>query len=300
MSRKVAILLSAYNGEKYIEAQLDSLLKQKGCEVEIFIRDDGSTDRTLEIVQKYENELQNVHVNSGKNIGYRDSFFELLFTAKDFDYYAFCDQDDVWMEDKLSAALEFLENSPNSALYASKKIYVDEQLNPLQIKDKSLPLNLDFGFFRGGVCGCTMVWNSSFQSLICRHRPKQNFKSHDDYIRCLAIATGVETFLDEIPHILYRRHSANQSILPSQRFHRILSRGLKAFGSRKDLKLICKELMNGFEDELTPKAKKFIDQISAPDCIRSRIDLIQSSHLKTFPSYEEILLKILILLKGIN
>ena len=64
MSRRVAILLSAYNGEKYIKAQLDSLLKQKGCEVEIFIRDDGSTDRTLEIVQKYENELQNVHVNS--------------------------------------------------------------------------------------------------------------------------------------------------------------------------------------------------------------------------------------------
>lgn len=300
MSRKVAILLSAYNGEKYLEAQLDSLLKQKGCEIEIFIRDDGSTDRTLEIVQKYENELQNVHVNSGKNIGYRDSFFELLFTAKDFDYYAFCDQDDVWMEDKLSAALEFLENSPNSALYASKKIYVDEQLNPLQIKDKSLPLNLDFGFFRGGVCGCTMVWNSSFQNLICRYRPKQNFKSHDDYIRCLAIATGVETFLDESPHILYRRHSSNQSILPSQRFHRILSRGLKAFGSRKDLKLICKDLRKGFENELTPEAKRFIDLISAPDCLRSRIELIQSSHLKTFPSYEEILLRILILLKGIN
>ncbi len=300
MSSKVAVLLSAYNGEKYIEAQLESLLNQKGCEVEIFIRDDGSTDRTLEIVQKYENNFSNVHVKSGKNIGYRDSFFELLFTTEGFDYYAFSDQDDVWIEDKLSCALEFIKNSPGSALYASKKVYVDEHLNPLPIKDKSLPLNLDFGFFRGGVCGCTMVWNSSFQSLICKHRPEQNFKSHDDYIRCLAIATGIEAFLDNKPHILYRRHSSNQSILPSERINRILSRGIREFGSRKDLKLICKDLKKGFENELTPEANRFIDQISAPDSLRSRFDLIQSSHLKTFPSYEEFFLKILILLKGIS
>lgn len=300
MSRRVAILLSAYNGEKYIKAQLDSLLKQKGCEVEIFIRDDGSTDRTLEIVQKYENELQNVHVNSGKNIGYRDSFFELLFRVKNFDYYAFCDQDDVWLEDKISVAIDFLKRTSKPALYASKKIYVDENLTPLGIKDKSLPLNLDFGFFRGGICGCTMVWNDSFRSLIWKYRPKQNFKSHDDYIRCLAIATKIETFLDEKPRILYRRHSENQSILPSDRVQRILRRGFKEFGSRKDLKLICKDLKNGYMDELTVEAKRFIEEISAPDCFQSRVDLVRSSHIKTLPFYEEVFLKILILIKGIS
>ena len=300
MKNNVAILLSTYNGEKFIGSQIDSVLNQAECKIDIFIRDDGSEDKTVQIVKEYQKLHPNIHLSEGNNVGYRNSFLNLIFSISDFDYYAFCDQDDIWLETKIKAAIDFLGGVNKEALYACKKIYVDEDLNPLQIKDRSLPLNLDYGFFRGGICGCTMVWNSSLHSIIQQAKPLQNFKSHDDYLRCLAIAIGAKTYLDENPYILYRRHSKNQSLLPNERIKRFFLKGAKQFGSRKDLKFICLDLLNNYKEELTDEALRFIELILSKDSFKSRISLIKSEHLKTIPSYEEVLLKAMILLKGIN
>ena len=90
---KIAILLSSYNGEKYIEQQIDSLLSQKYKNIDIIVRDDGSKDGTIEILKKYKNKIKLI---IGENIGVISSFNELIMYVSDYDFYVFCYQDVIW------------------------------------------------------------------------------------------------------------------------------------------------------------------------------------------------------------
>ena len=109
----VCVLLSTYNGEKYLKEQLDSVLNQKDITLNFLVRDDGSTDSTIDILKQYEKEGK-IKLIVGKNIGYKKSFYELAKLAPLSDYYAFCDQDDVWDDDKLITAVNMLERENNS------------------------------------------------------------------------------------------------------------------------------------------------------------------------------------------
>ena len=104
---KIAVLMSSYNGEKYIEEQIESIIEQENVVVDLFIRDDGSTDKTKEIITRFQSE--NIHINLDYNIGVVKSFFELIKTADGYDYYALCDQDDVWDKDKLYVAIKHIK-----------------------------------------------------------------------------------------------------------------------------------------------------------------------------------------------
>ena len=101
---KIAVLMSAYNGEKYISQQIDSVLTQTYPEVELYVRDDGSTDQTCRILEQYESEGK-LHLLKGQNKGFARSFFLLLRKAPEAEYYAWCDQDDVWRSEKLERAI---------------------------------------------------------------------------------------------------------------------------------------------------------------------------------------------------
>lgn len=106
----VCVLLSTYNGEKYLEEQLNSLIKQEDVELRILVRDDGSKDRTHEILDKWQ---KRGHINwyEGKNKGAAQSFMDLIYNAPEADYYAFCDQDDVWLPEKLKVAIDKIRES---------------------------------------------------------------------------------------------------------------------------------------------------------------------------------------------
>ena len=106
--RKIQILMSVYNGEKYLETQIKSILSQD-CErkniakVTLLIRDDGSSDNTHEILNKYSKLYpDSIRWYKGENIGVINSFFDLVEHSDEVDYYAFSDQDDYWLPDKLS------------------------------------------------------------------------------------------------------------------------------------------------------------------------------------------------------
>ena len=98
--KTVRVLLSTYNGETYLREQIDSLIKQIGLVVKIAVRDDGSTDATLDILEEYRKKGL-LEYFAEENVGYRKSFLTLssYFVGK-ADYYAFCDQDDVWKPNK--------------------------------------------------------------------------------------------------------------------------------------------------------------------------------------------------------
>ena len=112
-SRRILVLLSAYNGEKYISAQIESILHQKiEHQVDLLIRDDGSNDDTLNILQEYETKYPDrIKVVEGKNIGYIKSFFWLIQEANGYDYYSLSDQDDVWLDNKLDIAVKGQQDS---------------------------------------------------------------------------------------------------------------------------------------------------------------------------------------------
>lgn len=114
---KVLVLLSTYNGERFLAEQLDSLYAQEGVDLHILVRDDGSTDNTLEILNRYRDEYGKMDIVCGDNVGASRSFYKLLRLADaqtvDYDYYSFCDQDDVWFAKKLLKATSALDPSDN-------------------------------------------------------------------------------------------------------------------------------------------------------------------------------------------
>ena len=127
--KKVLVLLSTYNGEKYIETQVNSVLKQKKVDVDIFIRDDGSKDGTVAVIEKLND--SRISIFKEENKGATNSFFKLIKkTPLQYDYYALCDQDDYWEEDKLYAATVKLDNVDQTkpALYYSGQKLTDKNL----------------------------------------------------------------------------------------------------------------------------------------------------------------------------
>jgi len=208
---KVQVLLSTYNGEKYLEEQLNSLLAQDYPNVEILIRDDGSSDDTLAILEKYAGHYPNVKVIYGKNLGVIQSFFELLrLSLPEAEYIAFCDQDDVWEKDKISRAVRFLEqySADVPLLYCSRVTLVDENLSI--IRRSQIPKrgpSFENALVQDIATGCTIVINRISRELLMKEIPKIALM-HDWWMYLVVSAFGNVVY-DVEPRILYRQHSSN-------------------------------------------------------------------------------------------
>ena len=133
--KKVNVLMSTYNGEAYIREQLDSLYHQTYQNIDVYIRDDGSTDGTYSIVEEYSQKSNDkirfiVIPSNDKNLGYPDCFWELLRVVPKADYYSFCDQDDWWYPRKIEEAVLTLNTIDESipALTFCKFDYYDSNM----------------------------------------------------------------------------------------------------------------------------------------------------------------------------
>ncbi|WIV18850.1 glycosyltransferase family 2 protein [Paenibacillus polygoni] len=211
----IQILLSTYNGEKYLEEQLDSLLTQKNVNIHILIRDDGSKDNTVFILHKYASEYPSkISVTTGSNLGVKQSFYELLSIASsEYDYYAFCDQDDVWLSNKLSNAVQKLQEIKNEpGMYCSSTQMVNEQLEPIKVwpTKPRKKLSLYNSLIENTCVGCTIVLNPEASKLIKQNPPEimDNMIMHDWWMYLTISALGKVVF-DTNPGILYRQHQNN-------------------------------------------------------------------------------------------
>ncbi len=212
--KRVHILLSTFNGEKYLAPQIESLLAQDYRHCAILVRDDGSSDGTPSLLRRYEKKFpRRIRVEIGNNIGVVQSFFRLLAGAPgDSSFYSFCDQDDVWRDDKISRAVERLESIPASlpGLYCSRVEYVDGELAYLGCS----PLYRDTGFrhalFENIATGCTLVLNRHARELIVRGRSPELSKvvMHDWWCFLVVSAFGVIVF-DDFAGVKYRQHAGN-------------------------------------------------------------------------------------------
>ena len=205
--KKVQVLMSTYNGERFLREQLQSLLNQTYPNLEILIRDDGSRDATASILQEYANKYSNVHVYLEENVGAVHSFFWLLSRC-DADYAAFCDQDDVWLPEKVERAVEKLQRVKGPGLYCSNKILVDSNLRVIS-DNKGQKLRPGFGnAVVESICtGCTALLNRELVLDIQKHIPR-NAIIHDWWCYLAASYTGRVIF-DERAFIWYRQHEHN-------------------------------------------------------------------------------------------
>ncbi|MCL6472821.1 MAG: glycosyltransferase family 2 protein [Firmicutes bacterium] len=208
--KKVQVLLSTYNGSKYLRPLLDSLLNQDYANLEILIRDDGSTDDTPGVLEEYLH-VENVRVLREKNIGVAKSFFRLLsLSSHDADYLAFCDQDDIWESDKISRAVDMLSSYHNKepALYFSRLKIVDEDLSFVKLSEmpQGEP-SFRNALVQNIATGCTIVINAKARDLIVKNLPSSALW-HDWWAYLVVSAFGKVVF-DEEAKILYRQHSSN-------------------------------------------------------------------------------------------
>ena len=211
---KIAVLLSVYNGKAYLKEQLDSLICQEGVQTEILIRDDCSSDESLQFLYDYSRNHDNIKVIKGDNVGSAHSFMELIYeiasTNTSCDYFAFCDQDDVWMKDKLCSAVNILKTQPEDkpSLYIGTYQMVDSTLHPIPTVLKKPTINLPAALAANSATGCTMVFNKALLELLASKSPK-DFIMHDYWAYLVCLSVGGYVYYDETPHILYRQHDHN-------------------------------------------------------------------------------------------
>lgn len=208
---KVAVLVATYNGERYLAEQLDSILNQNDVEVSVVVRDDGSKDGTINILNKYKEMYPMFTYYTGSNVRSARCFFDLLSNAGEADYYAFADQDDVWDVDKLAIATNMLNgyNQSKPQLYISNLRVVDQDLNFIR-NTHSIPRD-EFNSYsvltEYYATGCTMVFNRALLKMCATHLPQGEIM-HDTWFEFVARFFG-EVHYDFEPHISYRQHGNN-------------------------------------------------------------------------------------------
>lgn len=205
---KVTILLSTYNGERYLREQLDSLLLQKSVDVNIVVRDDGSSDTTQSILEDYQTKGL-IRWYTGENLKPARSFFDLMQSVPLTEYYALCDQDDIWDDDKLIIAVNALKTKESiPALYCSNTRLVDSNLQELRTSWKWCTGKFSESLFHSPVTGCTCVFNKQLMLLFRQAYPNY-VHMHDWWLYIVCTAFNGFVFFDEMPHMSYRQHSNN-------------------------------------------------------------------------------------------
>ena len=211
---KVAVLMSTYNGERFLRQQIDTILDQENVAVDLYIRDDGSTDTTKDIVEEYQRNHKNIVFIKGKNAGVGNSFMKLLYSVPDrYDYYAFSDQDDIWKSDKLAKAIVAIQKS-GCCLYGSNQECVDAEGNTMGLRyDDYRKINLKpFEIMcRNDIAGCTFVFTRDLYELLKERRPSNDLlklRIHDVWVAMVASVVG-EIYYDEESHMMYRQHDQN-------------------------------------------------------------------------------------------
>ena len=259
-----AVLLASYNGEKFIAEQLQSLRMQDVPNVKVFISDDGSVDRTYQVIEEQSDAWNEdlLQVRQGPKKGYASNFMSLVCASDiEADYFAFSDQDDIWETGKLSRAIKQLQTISVEipALYCSRSQLIESSgqkigLSPLFKKNPS---------FQNALVQCiaggnTMVMNKAARNLLWQAGNAAIF-AHDWWAYILITGAGGTVFYDAHPTIRYRQHMGNvlgrnNDWTGRKQRMRVLFQG----GFRQWNTLNCAELQQ-HRHLLTPESQQILD-----------------------------------------
>lgn len=294
----VQILISTYNGEKYFKDQIESIIKGDFESYEIFVRDDNSTDNTLNIASEFQNSAK-LKIIQGSNIGVIKSFFELLKFSDDAAFYAFSDQDDAWYPDKLTRAVESLGSLPEDkpAMFFSRMDIVNENL--MHMTYSNIPLHkpcLQNALVENIATGATVIINKAARDLILTKLP--DFCIMHDWWVYLVVSAFGNIVYDEKPLIKYRQHGSNVVGYKVGFLNSFISR-LKRF-NKQDHKQISKQVQEFYDifgDKLdTEKKQLVIDFLYSRSTFFKRLKYAVTCRVYRQSGIDNFIFKILIIL----
>jgi len=207
----IAILLATYNGEKYLAEQLNSIIYQKEVNIHLYISDDGSSDQTIHIiksfVKKYPKKIKKIFYSN-----YKNSAKNFLYLAKkklNYKYYAFADQDDVWLQKKLIKAIKKINLGYD--LYGGRTINTDKKLNKISYSPKYKYFRPSFNnaLIQSFAGGNTMVFSHKIYKLLKKTDLKKKIPAHDWWTYLVTTYCGKKVYYDTVPYVLYRQHGDN-------------------------------------------------------------------------------------------
>ena len=218
---KCVVVLATYNGEKYIEDQLKSILNQKKCKTLILVFDDNSIDNTPKILRNFQKKYNNIKVKFRDfNTGSAAHNFMLALSEiknnnkifNEFNFFSFSDQDDIWHDCKLFNSINELEKK-SLDLYCSDLIKFKNETKVGIIKKSHKIRKYDY-LFEGGSAGCTYVFNSKLLNECVTYYNKINFKnwkyfSHDWFVYFIARKNNFKVLIDNNSYLNYRIHDNN-------------------------------------------------------------------------------------------
>jgi len=217
----ISILMAAYNGEKHISRQIESLLEQTYRDFKLYIRDDRSTDNTFTIIKEYAEKYPGIffieqnEVNTG---GTKKNFLGMMIDHKN-DYLMLCDQDDVWKPDKIETSLKLIKEvekehgSSTPVLVHTDLTVVNDDLGVIsssyaKMSNKDFnKTSLNYVVALNNVGGCTAIYNRALADLLTA--VPESFVMHDWWLSLTAAVYGKIGSLGEST-ILYRQHAGNE------------------------------------------------------------------------------------------
>lgn len=301
MSEQICVLLATYNPKHYLSEQVDSILKQRDVDVEIIIRDDGSHDKTyLEPLRSHEK----ITIIEGDNLGVGKNIMTMIRYVcqhrKQIPYFAYSDQDDFWLDDKLITGIKkltaFDHNKPS--LYYSNLQVTDQNLKPTHLLFKPRVVKNTCGQSLAQVFSfaCTSVFNFRMVEELARLDIEE--MGFDSLIYYLAIFSG-NIFYDETPHIYYRQHGDNLSGDHPTGFQKLKYRihQIKHFKQMDaPLEYNAKYLLKHLQDTLTQEQVELLTLVADyRGGFKNKVKLLMNPKIKAgyYPKNMQCLLRIL-------
>lgn len=268
MNPHISILLATYQGERFLQSQLDSIVVQTHQNWSLHVSDDGSTDRTLDILLNFKRSSEReLEVLQGPRQGFLRNFMHLLASVPDSsEYFAFCDQDDRWVRDKLERAVRWLESRSGDKplLYCSRTQSIDEEDQQLGLSPLFMhPPAFSNAMVQSIAGGNTMVFNRKVLELVRKCGTTCVLPSHDWWLYIVTTGAGGEVRYDPIPSVEYRQHDHNQVGANSTfgaRFRRLKMLGSGRFRQWNDQHIAA---LDGCDHILTPQNQVILEHFKA-------------------------------------
>lgn len=255
----ISVVIASYNGEKYLEQQLDSILSQTLAPAELIVCDDCSSDGTVFILEKYQEKGLLTYVRNDRQLGLIGNFKKAVALAEETNYVALSDQDDQWLPDKLQRSADLIKtmNQQLPAMVYTDLMLIDQNDKVLnhsfrnelgQDKYQHTLQTLLFGNF---VNGCTIIMNPALRCFFAKTPDKVKL-NHDGWIALAAFTFG-EAKQIAYPLVKYRKHNSNFSIAadtkPRNRYRSTLNELITAFRGNDDFIAVQLETVRQFYDK---------------------------------------------------
>lgn len=297
----VAILLSTYNGKKFIHDFLESLCEQKYKNFTLLVRDDGSSDDTVGVIESFIDRL-NIRIWKQDNVGVAASFLSLLDMAGgDFDVYMFADQDDWWNENKVLRCVRYFRECRRElpVMYCARLEIVNEELKPIKLSNIPRKICKYNALVENIATGCTIGLNTRARDILLSTRPRYVLM-HDWWMYLVSSFFGY-IFYDSEPVLLYRQHGGNTIGAAMTWTSEYRNRVRRFFASDKRTGIFhvsdqASEFLNCYGSSLDSKDREIVELLTGKQSFLRRLRLSISPYFFRQRAVDSMILRILFLL----